>query len=143
MLVLRHEPRRAARKGPLDGPVEQPRTDPAADIGQRQAEEDEFVAAKLEIADQIAIVSGDVQFVPGLGQQRGEGGIGEEATLVPEPGPADAVVEVAVEGRGGRLHAFDRHVDVGRLCRAASSRPRTISRCVMVIGSRPSARGGG
>ena len=108
------EPRRAARKGPFDRAVEQPRADPAADIGEGQAEKHQFVGGQFEIADQGAVMPGDVQFMPGLRQERGEVGIGQQAPLVPQPGPADAVVEIAVEGGGGRRDAFQHHLDVGR-----------------------------
>src|SRR5258708_14648087 len=55
------KPRRAARKSPLDRPVEQPRADPATDVGERKAEEGEFVVGQFEIADQIAVVAGAAQ----------------------------------------------------------------------------------
>ncbi len=58
----------AARKGALDGAVQQPGADPAADIAQRQTEEVEFVASLFEISHQIAVMAGDVQFVVGLSQ---------------------------------------------------------------------------
>src|SRR5215510_490114 len=47
------EMRHAACEGPLDGAVEQPGPDALADIVERQPEEDELVAAQLEVADQV------------------------------------------------------------------------------------------
>ena len=74
---------RAARKSPLDGPVEQPRADAAADIGEREAEEREVVVGELDVAHQVAVVSRDMQLVAGLVQQRLQGIVGQQPPLVP------------------------------------------------------------
>src|SRR5688500_3714459 len=92
------DPRDAAGEGALDGAVEQPRADTPADVGERQAEEGELVAAQFEIADEIAIVTRDMQLVAGVVEQRLHSGIAQQSALVPQPGAADAVVELAVEG---------------------------------------------
>ena len=143
VLVLRVSRVDAARKGPLDGTVEQPRADPAADIGERQAEEDEFVAVPVRSSRPGRRRAGRHAVHARAGRAARQGGIGQQPALVPEPGTADAIIELAIEG-GGRRRDRARST---RRYRARSPRrvqsARTISRCVIVIGSRPSARGGG
>ena len=54
-----------ARQAPLDRAVEQPRPDPPADEIGREAEEDDLIVLEFEIADQRAVVAGDVKLVAG------------------------------------------------------------------------------
>ena len=53
------ERRDTAGEGALYGPVEQPRADAVADVGEREAEEDQLVARQLEIADQLVVMACD------------------------------------------------------------------------------------
>src|ERR1700722_12887785 len=94
------QPSRTACKSPFDGPVEQPRAYAPADIGKRESEECQVVAGELDVARQVAVVPRDMQFMAGLVQQSLQGSIRQKPTLVPQPWPADAVVELAVEGGG-------------------------------------------
>ena len=72
------DPRDAAGKGALDGAVEQPWANSPADIGQGEAEEDKLVAAQFEVADQVAVVAGDMQLVIRLVEQRLQGDIAQQ-----------------------------------------------------------------
>src|SRR6185295_16618686 len=90
------QPRCTPSEAALDRTVEQPRPDATADIVGRQAEEDDLVLVELEIADQRAVVAGDVQLVARPGDQRSERLAREQPALVPQPQPPDAVVEIEV-----------------------------------------------
>jgi hypothetical protein len=127
------DPLNAAGEDALDGTVEQPRADAAADVGERQAEEDELVAAQLEIADQIAVVLGDVQLVIRLVEQCLQSGIAQQAALIPQPGTADAIIEVAIEGSSRRGDALDLHGNLGRV---AALRPVGAHHLQMCDGDR-------
>ena len=88
------EPRPALGEGAFDRAVEQPGADAPADMAERQAEEDQFLVAQLEVADEVAALARDVQLVIGLVEQGLEVCLSKELALVPQPWPADAVVEI-------------------------------------------------
>jgi hypothetical protein len=77
------KPRDAPSEGTLDGTVEEPGPNAPADVGQRQSEELELVAAQLEEADQRAVVARNLQLVAGLIEQRLQGVIAQQPSLVP------------------------------------------------------------
>ena len=137
------DPRDAAGEGALDGAVEQPWADTPADVGERQAEEGELVVAQFEVADQVAVVAGDMQFVVRLVEQRLQSGVATAAgaRTTARDGRRDRRArDRARPSASGRARSTRRSPARGR---ARVQSARTISRCVMVIGSRPSARGGG
>src|SRR5471032_89632 len=102
------------RKPALDSAVEQPGADAPADIAERQTEEDDLAGQKLEVADEVAGVAGDMQLMGRRRQNMGQRPVGENAALVPQPRPADAVVEVAIEGDGRSDHRRNLDPSVGR-----------------------------
>src|SRR5262245_7231570 len=94
------ELRCAPRERTLDRPIEQPGADSPTDVVQGEAKEGKLVARQLEVAHQLALVARHVQLVAGLVEQSLQGRVGEQATLIPQPGPADAIVELSIQGSG-------------------------------------------
>src|SRR5258708_30648103 len=94
---VEHQPRRAMREATLDGMIEQPRSDAAADIVEREPKKHDLVGVELEVADESTVVTRDVQLVAGPVDQDSEGGIAELPPLVPKPWATDAVIEVEIE----------------------------------------------
>src|SRR5260370_18783846 len=101
------QPRRPSGEAAFERKVEEPRSDALADEIEDGAEEGYLLLVELEVAGQRAVAARDMQFVLWPGEQRRKGIVGKQAPLVPQPRPADPVVELAIERRRRRHFLLD------------------------------------
>ena len=137
------EPRDAAGEGALDGAVEQPRADAPADVGRASGRRRR--ARRRPVRNSRPGRHRD-------GRHAARGPAGRAASAERHRTAAGARTTARDGRRDRRARDRTRRSASGRARstrRSPERRPRsvqsarTISRCVMVIGSRPSARGGG